>query len=182
MTPLAMVVDYDPDRIDEAVMILDDLGYDTITSTNRMEALGMYWARYLREELPAVVISPWLLEPVSSRSFYSTIGREIDHTSLGFFKQVHRLDPQAVCVCHTYHPGETSFELDAEGLLSVIIADLNSVQLPLVLRRVQRGIKRKELELAVIDEVISSKCSDIESDTYDELLTRYQTPELRLSR
>jgi CheY-like chemotaxis protein len=182
MNPIAMVVDYDPDRIEEAGTILEDLGYSVVTSTNRMEAIGLYWAHYIREELPTAVICPWLLEPVSSRSFYSTIGREIDHTSLGFFKQVHRLDPQAVCICHTYHPGETSFELDAEGLLSVIVADLNSVPLSMVIRRVQRGINRNELERAVIDEVLQSKCTEIDSDTYDELLVRYRTPELRLSR
>ena len=116
MNPLNVIhvilADYDTDRRDlvaEGMLSPDILVHKC---SDRIEALGKYWMLYAEGILPRAVVANWLMDTHESRSFFSAVGREVDHTSLALFVNVAKLDPHGILVCYTDDMAETVTELE----------------------------------------------------------------------
>ena len=107
-----ILADYDPTRREQVALGMEGPDILVHKCVDRIEALGKYWMLYSEGILPRAVVANWLMDTPESRSFFSAVGREVDHTSMSLFTNVSRLDPDGILVCYTEDMPETVTELE----------------------------------------------------------------------
>jgi hypothetical protein len=120
-----LIVDYCEERRKELRGLLLRERVVCHEAGNRMEAIGRLWELASLGVIPRAVITNWLLDEPKAREFFSLIGREIDHTSLNFIKNVMKIDlaneaaNKTITICYAETDelaDEAVSELAGEGL------------------------------------------------------------------
>lgn len=138
MSPVHIILaDYDAARRTTIAEAAVCRGVVVHQCSDRIEALGKYWILFSEGVIPRAVVASWLMDTPESRSFFSLIGREVDHTSLSLFRNASQLDPEGILACYTDRPAETLQELSGEGLAGLVqVLDLELVRLEDILHHI----------------------------------------------
>ena len=137
-----ILADYDLERRELVAAGLEGPDILVHKCSDRIEALGKYWLLYAEGILPRAVVASWLMDTPASRSFFSAVGREVDHTSLALFTNVGRLDPDGILVCYTDDMPETVTELEHSSVadkVQVVWAEDAPHEVARLLRLDERG-------------------------------------------